>query len=158
MKWQTVYYRLRQAGHPVTGNKARWGGDKDKFGAKGEAAFKLLVPFALDGNEKKFQSKYDFDVLGVKVDVKSARPTKPAAKYPSMRWAFYMKKQIHVADFIVCLGFGLDGENVEKVFLIPTELAGAIDTLSIPFNGKSKWHEYEVDKDDLAEFFTNFSE
>ena len=51
MAWQALYVILRKAGEPVTGDKLRYGSDRDKLGALAEAEFKRLVPFAQDLND-----------------------------------------------------------------------------------------------------------
>ena len=41
--WQTLYVRLKRAGVPVTGDKLRYGADRDRLGATCEAEFQRLV-------------------------------------------------------------------------------------------------------------------
>lgn len=149
--WQTVYVHLRRAGEPVTGDKARYGSDKDRLAAKIERHFKQLVPFAEDMNRKGFQAKYDFRVNGHLVDVKSARPVKSSKNTDKKRWAWSSKKQESGADFFVCFACDEDGEPV-KCLLIPGEVARTYVSISLSCNG-GKWGGYEVDESALAEFF-----
>lgn len=154
MKWQTLYVQLRKLNIPVTGDKARYGSDKDRLAAKAELEFKRLVPFAIDQNEKKFQSKFDFLVGSEKVDIKASSLKPGCARYPALRWAFSVKKQEFCADFIVCFGMSDDGY---KIFLVPGECVRTYQTLSISQNGKSKWLQYEVSPDDLSTFFNDLA-
>lgn len=158
MPWQSLYYRLRKLGHPVAGNKSKWGSKTDRFAAKGEEKFLELVPTADNSNLKQYQSKIDFIVNGVKVDVKSARMKRSNGKYASLRWAFYLKKQLEHADFYVCLGFDEDGDELKTCYLIPRDMISAITTLSIPCSGASKWESFSVNPRDLSLFFSELSE
>ncbi len=153
MKWQTLYSRLKKLGEPVCGNKSRWGSSKDRFAAKGEEVFRHLVPFAEDKNLEEHQPKVDFIVNGVLVDVKSAKLIKSHGRYKSKRWAFYLKKQLELADFYVCLCFCESGETLRKLYLVPRDMITGITTLSIPESGTSKWNCFSVEKEDLPEFF-----
>ncbi|AUR94316.1 hypothetical protein NVP1193O_185 [Vibrio phage 1.193.O._10N.286.52.C6] len=62
MVWQTLYYNLNKVGHPVTGDKERYGSPTDKMTKAMEDKFKLLVPHAEDYNKDKFQALIDFKV------------------------------------------------------------------------------------------------
>ena len=73
MPFQSVYLVLRKAGVSVTGDKSRYGSETDRLAAGAEREFMSLVPDAKNMNEVQFQSKIDFDVHGVTVDVKSSR-------------------------------------------------------------------------------------
>lgn len=150
--WQTLYARLKKQGVPVTGDKLRYGTDRDRLGAMSEAKFQELVPFAHDKNKSKFQSKYDFDVLGYKVDVKSSMPRALNKPYRFLSWSFYFKKQSLIADFVVC--FCLDESRaIEHVLLVPSEFFAGLQTVSLTRNGTSKWLDYKVAPEALAEFF-----
>ncbi len=118
--------------------------------AKAEKEFLSIVPFAEDQNKIKFQSKFDFIVNGEKVDIKSSKLNQGSKRFSAKRWAFSVKKQEFCADFIVCFAF-LD--ELYRLFLIPGELIRNYQTISISQNGKSKWLDYEISKDELAEFF-----
>lgn len=72
IKWQNLYVYLREAGHPVTGNKERYGRLTDKMARSAEKLFQKTIPHAEDMNENKFQAKLDFLVNGLKVDVKAS--------------------------------------------------------------------------------------
>jgi hypothetical protein len=50
MAWQTLYYHLQKAGHPVTGDKERYGSVTDKLAKHAEDLFTRLVPAAVDNN------------------------------------------------------------------------------------------------------------
>ena len=150
--WQTLYSRLKNQGVPVTGDKLRYGTDRDRLGALAEAKFQELVPFANDKNKSKFQSKYDFDVLGYKVDVKSSMPRAIHKPYRSLSWSFSFKKQSLIADFVVC--FCLDESRaIEHVLLVPSEFFAGLQTVSVSRCGDSKWLDYSVEQSELAEFF-----
>jgi hypothetical protein len=150
IKWQSLYVRLRKEGVSVTGDKSRYGSDKDRLAARAELEFKKLVPFAEDQNLVKFQSKFDFLVGNEKVDIKASKLHKGSKQFNAMRWAFSVKRQEFCADFIVCFAFTDDDY---RILLIPGELVRNYQTISVPENGKSKWLQYEVDKEDLTSFF-----
>lgn len=151
--WQTLYSRLRKAGFNVTGNKSKWGSVKDRFAAKGESEFKTLVPDAKDQNESKYQSKVDFIVYGMKVDVKSAKQKKSNSNYSGKRWAFSLKKQLEEADFYVLFCYNDDATVLEGCYLIPRDMIIGLQTISIPVSSKSKWHCFKIDEKTLADFF-----
>ena len=152
MQWQILYSHLRSAGEPVTGDKLRYGTDRDKLGALAEAQFHQMVPFALDNNSRQFQARYDFDVLGQKVDVKASKPRQLGKKYKAKSWSFSFKKQTMFCDFICCFCFD-DDKNLIYVLLIPSEFFKGLQTISVSCEGKSKWLDYSVDKELLADFF-----
>ena len=153
MPWQTLYYRLKKAGFSVTGNKSKWGSARDRFAAKGEAFFKSIVPDAKDQNETSFQSKVDFVVNGIKVDVKSAKAKTSNSRYSSKRWAFSLKKQLEEAEFYVLFCYDEKGEVVRDCYLIPRDMIIGLQTISIPCTAKSKWNCFSVNPDCLADFF-----
>jgi hypothetical protein len=151
--WQTLYSRLKKAGFSVTGNKSKWGSVKDRFAAQGEAEFKRLVPSAEDQNESQYQSKVDFFVYGIKVDVKSAKSKKSNSNYASKRWAFSLKKQIEEADFYVLFCYNEEGNFLQDCYLIPRDMIIGLQTISIPLSSKSKWHCFRIDEETLSDFF-----
>lgn len=152
--WQSTYVHLRNAGEPVTGDKVRYGSDKDRLAAKAEALFKSFVPSAVDQNDGKYQSKIDFIVHGYSVDVKSStlRLSNKACKL--RRWAFSMKKQEMLADFFVCLCFDIDGDELLKLMLVPGEIVRKYATISLSEMG-SKWDDYIIAADELDTFFNS---
>ena len=161
--WQTLYYKLRIADHPVIGDKERYGSPTDKMAKHFEDLFKDLIPAAKDYNEDKFQAKVDFKVHNHLVDVKSS--TKKDGyknnpnKKPSFRWAFCVKVQEEVgADFMVCFcTSGYDCEDfgeVEKILLIPKEFYKNKQSISVSCK-KSKWFDFEITEDGLIEFFNS---
>lgn len=151
--WHTLYSRLKKQGVAVVGDKSRYGSASDRVGCVGERIFREIVPCAIDLNENKFQAKCDFIVNNSLVDVKSSnKRMRNKAKSKKLSWAFSFVKQSEVADYFVC--FGLDESlMLEKIFLIPSEFARGLQTLSIPVCGKSKWNDFVVSKEDLKSFF-----
>jgi hypothetical protein len=97
MKWQTLYWNLQQIGHPVTGDKTRYGSPTDKFAREVEQKFNLSIPYAEDLNSNKFQTKIDFKIKGLYVDVKASTKKdgykNTPNRNPSFRWAFCCKVQ-----------------------------------------------------------------
>jgi hypothetical protein len=156
VKWQALYVQLRKTGVQVTGDKARYGSDKDRLAARAELEFKSLVPFAVNQNSIQFQSKFDFLVGSEKVDIKASGLNQGCKKFAAKRWAFSVKKQEFCADFIVCFAMQ---EPDYRIFLIPGELVRNYQSISIPEskNSKSKWLQYEISKTDLTEFFTEIT-
>lgn len=157
MKWQTLYVQLRQLGIPVTGDKARYGSDKDRLAAAAELEFKKLVPFAEDQNQITFQSKFDFLVGKEKVDIKASKEKQGCKRFSATRWSFSVKKQEFCADFIVCFAFT---ESAYRIFLLPGELVRNYQTVSISTatDSKSKWLQYEVTPMELTQFFFDLME
>jgi len=144
--WQTVYAHLRTAGVPVCGDKARYGSITDKFAAKAERMFHQLVPYAIDNNKTEFQSTIDFTVNGIEVDIKAAKKT-------LTKWGYCINKQRDNADVFVLYAFDEFGDNVEHIFMIPSEIATQKTTISIPVSLKSKWSDYAISEDGIKEFF-----
>lgn len=154
MKFQNLYYHLKKAGISVTGDKERYGSDKDKFAAKCEGVFSLLVPESINQNKLAYQSKIDFLVNGIGVDVKGAKIQKPGRSPGGHRWMFSIKKQLIEAEFFVLMGFDdADTEKPKAIYLVPSELIAAHQSISISCFGKSKWHAYEIDAAELSDTF-----
>lgn len=153
--WQKLYTKLRSQGISVTGDKARHGRDSDKFAAAAERDFKRMVPRAVDANALRWQAKVDFDVDGISVDVKAAHPAMRQKPSKSLSWAFSVRRQAEVCDFFCCICYSASSE-IEHVLLLPSEVLGDMQTLSVACAG-SKWMEFEVQPDELASFFAEFS-
>src|SRR5690606_17303781 len=135
------YVHLRKAGEPVVGNKLKYGSETDRLAAKAEQIFLDLVPFAVDQNTRQFQSKVDFLVGSLGVDVKAARLRPHSIK--SSRWMFSIKKQEAIADFFVCFGFDEKAERVISALLVPGEIARKHTTISLSERG-GKWADYLI--------------
>jgi hypothetical protein len=156
VNWKTLYCRLKKQGVKVAGDKLRYGADRDKLGALGESIFKKYVPDAVDKNKTEFQSKYDFDIYGLKIDVKCGKPRQLNKKYTALSWSFSFKKQSLIADFIVC--FCLDDQNqIEKTLLVPNEFFKGLQTVSVSKDGGSKWLDYATSPEELQDFFKEVS-
>ena len=153
IKWQTLYCRLKSLGVPVAGDKLRYGTDRDKLGAIGEAEFKKLVPTAIDYNLTKFQSKVDFSVNGWLVDVKAGMPRQLNKRFSATSWSFSFKRQSLICDFICCFCYD-ENKAVEHVLLVPSEFFKGLQTVSVSRFGGSKWLDYKINQDDLADFFS----
>lgn len=153
--WQVLYSRLKDQGVAVTGDKARYGSERDKLAARAEALFIKLVPKAVDQNKAQWQSKFDFLIDGYKVDVKvSSQNIANARKPDALRWSFLFVKQRYECDFMCCFCLSKDGETVEKLLVVPREFFADIQTMSVACSGRSKWNEFEVDPSGLAQFFS----
>ncbi len=156
--WQTVYWKLKKLGEPVIGNKSRWGSPSDKFASKGEMEFHRLVPFAVDCNKNSFQAKVDFIVNGYSVDIKCSTPKQISSKTSVLSYAFHIKKQIRTADFWVLFGYSDDRSKIMNTYLVPRDMINKIQTITISIKGHSKWSAFEVNPDDLCDFFVNLGE
>ncbi|MFA7290939.1 MAG: hypothetical protein WC023_01700 [Rhodocyclaceae bacterium] len=154
--WQKVYLRLRANNIPVTGDKGRYGSNKDRFAAKAEAEFQKLVPSASNSNKVKFQAATDFTVGSLTVDVKASTLHRQIKERPARRWAFSVKKQEFIADFVVLFAFLDDGSY--RLILVPGEMIRTYQSLSIGERWTGKWADYEIAKDDLLAFFTDLSD
>lgn len=153
--WQLLYTKLKEQGVRITGDKLRYGNDRDKLAAMAEAEFLRLVPAAADQNAIRHQAKWDFEVYGKKVDVKASLKRQLNPRYPAMSWAFSFKKQSLVCDFIVCFCMA-DRQTAEKILLVPSEFFEGLQTVSVSCVGSSKWLDYEIAAQDLAPFFDSF--
>ena len=158
--WQTLYWNLTRVGHPVTGDKERYGSPTDKMANSLEKHFKKLIPYAEDFNEDLHQSPIDFLVKGLSVDIKSSTKKDGYKNNPrknaSFRWAFSTKVQEKSSDFMVmfCMS-GFDCESygeVERILLVPKEFYKNKQSISVSCT-KSKWYEFEVSEKELKEFF-----
>ncbi len=150
MKWQSLYLELRKLGVAVTGDKTRYGSDKDRLASWAESEFVRLVPHAKSQNDLQYQAKVDFKVGEEAVDVKCSTLKQSSKNFASRRWAFSVKKQELSSTFFVCFGKLDDGY---KIFMIPTEIARHYQTVSIAETGNSKWSQFEVTPQDLSDFF-----
>ncbi len=152
--WQTLYVRLRNQGVAVTGDKERYGSLSDQLAVKAEALFQKLVPFASNKNANQWQAKYDFLVGGsIRVDVKASKRKRQSKRSQAMRWSFLFARQSYECDFFCCFCLTEDGESVEKIILIPHEIAQGLQTMSVPCGSRGKWSDFEVASADLSEFF-----
>lgn len=154
MPWQSLYVQLKKEGVAVTGDKLRYGSDRDRLAALAEAEFKRLVPAARDMNTVAFQAKWDFEVGGLKVDVKAAMPSQRNKKYDAKGWAFSFKKQSLLCDFICCFCMGED-KSIGRVLLVPKEFFEGLQTITVSCEGRSKWLEYSTAPEELAPFFAS---
>ena len=154
--WQTLYVHLKKANEPVIGDKLRYGSHRDKIGAFGEAEFRRLVPFAIDRNSFAHQAKYDFDVLGLKVDVKAGNLRQLNQRYPHKSWSFSFKRQALICDFICCFCMG-DDRSIVHVLLVPSELFKDLQTVSVTQTGASKWMDYKIEPEELVKFFSDLA-
>jgi hypothetical protein len=119
-----------------------------------EQEFLRLVPGSTACNEKRWQSKWDFEVGGMKVDVKASMPRRLSKKYPALSWAFAFKKQSLVCDFICCFCMSQD-RQIEKILLVPKEFFEGLQTVSVSCSGSSKWLDYAIGGAELAQFFND---
>ena len=165
MVWQTLYSNLKKVGHPVTGDKERYGSNTDKMAKYFEDLFKEWIPFAKDNNENEFQSKIDFKVGELFVDVKSSTKKDGYKNNPkknaSYRWAFSVKvqEQTETDYMILFCTSGYDCEDfgdIERILLIPKEFFKNKQSISVSCK-KSKWYDFEVTKEELIEFFNKNS-
>jgi hypothetical protein len=154
VQWQTLYVQLKRAGVAVIGDKLRYGSDRDRLGAVGEQEFLRLVPDAKNMNAVEFQSKYDFEVYGHKVDVKASMPRQLNRRFAALSWAFSFKKQSLICDFICCFCMRED-RTIDRVLLVPKEFFAGLQTVSVSCAGQSKWLDYEIPQDELAKFFAD---
>ena len=161
MKWQTLYWNLKEYKHPVVGNKEKYGSTTDKLARYTEKLFHKTIPFAKDLNDEQFQAKSDFDIKGTKVDIKSSTKKdsnkRALSKNHSFRWAFSCKVQESTdVDFIICYCYtGYDATDfgeVEKILLIPSEFFKNMQSISVSCR-KSKWFDFEVTESELKDFF-----
>jgi len=134
ISWQNVYIHLKKAGVAVTGDKATYGTERDRFAARSEQAFLKPVPNAIDQNRKSFQSKIDFIVGKYGVDVKASQQSARG------RYCFCVKKQEAVADFFVCFAYNKD--EIKHCLLKPGELGK--NCIRLTFDSKSLNAQYLI--------------
>ena len=151
MKWQTLYWNLKKHNVCVVGNKESYGTDSDRFAANAEKEFKKLVPSAINMNNQQFQSKWDYEIHGLKIDIKASNLRLSNSQSKSKRWAFSVKKQEMLADYIV--GMAYKNDELHKIFLFPMEAVKFMTTISISERGSKLYGQYEISQCDLTEFF-----
>lgn len=151
--FQWLYKILKKAGEPVVSDKAKYGSERDQFAARSEALFQSIVPMAVDQNKKNYQSKYDFEVCGQKIDVKASMPRSHHHSSKTKGWAFSIKKQRLICDALVCLAFD-DHEKLQHILLIPGDIIRNHSTIRLPGTGVGKWYDFEVNENELIEFFS----
>lgn len=152
----TVYWRLRRAGVVVIGDKARHGSATDKIAARGERWFQRVIPWAEDQNHVEFQSKVDFLVGGLRVDVKTSRPR--LTKTGMITWAWSLRKQRGAADFFVCLALSNRDPDpgVHTALLVPGDVAARCETLRVSHDRialRGKWARSARSSSELRQFF-----
>ncbi|MFC2303933.1 MAG: hypothetical protein ACFNT5_01940 [Cardiobacterium hominis] len=153
MKWQTLYWYLKKYNHPVVGDKSKYGTSKDKLASLSEAHFANLIPEATNMNQARYQSKWDFELYGLKIDIKASTIHYAGKNARQQRYCFSVKKQEKYADFIVA--FGYSGDVIKKCFLFPQEIISNMTTVNIS-EYKSKWSDYEIPLEDLRPFFERY--
>ena len=153
MKWQTLYWHLKKHNHPIIGNKSKYGSPKDKLASLSEKHFSNLVPDAINMNSTCFQSKWDFEIYGLKIDVKASCLHDAGERSRQKRYSFSVKKQESHVDFIVA--FGYTDNIIKKCYLFPKEIIRYMETISISEH-KSKWSDYEIPLEDLRPFFERY--
>jgi hypothetical protein len=154
ISWHTLYSRLKRQGVAVTGDKLRYGSDRDRLSALAEAEFLRLIPAAKNMNAVRFQSKFDFMVNGLKIDVKCSMPRRLSKRYEAKSWAFSFKKQTLSCDFICCFCMG-DDKQIAKILLVPSEFFKGLSTVSVSVAGGSKWLDYQISPNELSGFFAS---
>ncbi|MCE2029244.1 hypothetical protein [Sessilibacter corallicola] len=155
VSWQNLYVRLVRNGIPVIGNKEKYGSEKDKLAAKSEKDFLKYVPSAKDCNKEKFQSKIDFSVRELSVDVKASTLRRSNKKCKTRRWAFSIKKQEIIADYFVLFAYD-DNMKIKHCFLLPGEIVRKMSTISISEAG-GKWMDFKIEPEELDSFFSDVS-
>lgn len=157
MPWQTLYVRLKKEGVPVVGDKARYGSDKDKLAKLSEDEFLRFVPDATNMNELEYQSKVDFWVGNVSVDVKSSKPYQKNKHITNkLFWSFSVQKQSFDSDFVCCFCFEHDNK-LFNILLIPSEIFSGYKTITVPYKRKSKWNDYVINGKELKKFFEDIN-
>lgn len=154
--WQTLYVILKKEGVAVVGDKLRYGSDRDRLAAMAEFEFLRLVPTARNMNAIGYQSKHDFEVGELKIDVKCSMPRKLNSRFEAKSWAFSFKKQSLTCDFICCFCKAED-KTTAKVLLVPSEFFKGLQTVSVSCEGNSKWLDYTVNPSELASFFATMA-
>jgi hypothetical protein len=149
--WQTVYVHLKALGVQVKGNKEKYGSESDKFATKAEKHFMSLVPEAKDMNNDKYQARFDFNIEGLKVDVKSSRLRRQSKSSNTLRWAFSVTKQESIADFMVCIAY--EEDEPKHYFLLPSEIVKFYSCISVSMKRDGKWWDYEINPKELRSFF-----
>ena len=148
IRWQTLYCRLIKQGVKVTGDKSRYGSNRDKLAFFAENHFSRIISYAKNMNEHEWQSKYDFLCGSLRVDVKCSMPRKLNHHSDRLSWAFSFKRQNFECELIVCFCFD-ENKNIEKILAIPMEFFNGVQTISVPIKGESKWHDYAVSENEL---------
>jgi hypothetical protein len=94
-----------------------------------------ILPNSIDANAESFHGGYDVEWDGKKVEVKMRNKNKKG------RYGFTTKPK---CDAQLFLYFCVDGENIEKIYLIPREKMSKSLNVNVPSNRKSKYDNFIV--------------
>ena len=169
-----AYIILKTAGVMKIEDKRNYGTTIQRYAADAEAEFQKLVPFAMPANKviRANNPIYDFDVQGMKVDVKLCidRPSKQRKSVidkngnsklvkGGSNYAFntanHHDKDGHPDFYAV---FICDSGKISKgyrVLLIPDELVGDAKTVNFSKDEKADWWNFEIQPSELAQFFAD---
>ena len=134
------------------------------LGAKGEALFKKLVPFAVEVNAVIYSNpEFDFLIGHSTVDVKASNliehPARKGRQGEFEEWNWKLQRPWHSkygADFYVL--FALHGKELEDgydCYVIPSELLSGIKNVKIRqhLKNSSPWRDFLIEPEKLANFF-----
>lgn len=132
------------------------------LGAKGEALFKKLVPFAVEVNAVIYANpNFDFLIGNSTVDVKASNVLTHKAKKTGefSEWLWKLKRPWHTeygADFYVLFAlFGKEFEDGYDCYVIPSELLSGIKGVRIRTHLKdsSPFRDFLIDPEQMVNFF-----
>lgn len=158
----TMFKILKMNGVMLIADRLKIGSPGSRMGASAEQEFLRLVPAAKSINAICSSNPgFDFDVNGWRVDVKAAGPMRlPARKTPALRWQPRVSNggpvSEHVDLFCLFLLFKPEAMAQEcgyKLYLLPADLVRGRRYISKTEGIPSELDEFEVQPDQLANFF-----
>ena len=134
------------------------------FGAKGEALFKKLVPFAVEVNAVIYSNpEFDFLIGQSTVDVKASNlithPARKGRQGEFVEWVWKLQRpwqNQYGADFYVLFGlYGKEFEDGYDCYVIPSELLSGIKGVRIRKHLKdiSPCRDFLIKPEQMAAFF-----
>jgi len=136
-----VGYHLYKAGVTLTGDKLRYGCERDKQARKAELFVLSQLNGAVDHNAAQFQPKTDVTYRGFRIEVKSSVLQHRRGQ---LILSFMVEKQPHIVDLFVCVGYFNSNDDVPlTVYVIPGHLAPRW-CIKITLTGRSKYERFRI--------------
>jgi hypothetical protein len=136
-----VGYHLYKAGVTLTGDKLRYGCERDRQARKAELFVLSQLDGAIDHNAAQFQPKMDATYRGFRIEVKSSVLQHHTGQ---LLLSFMVEKQPHLADLFVCVGYFRNDDDVPlAVYVVPGHLAPRW-CIKITLTGRSKYERFRV--------------
>ncbi len=87
------------------------------------------------------QSPFDFQIHGLKFDVKFSSPTHCDSTDKTFVWDFDIRYKTNYCDYLILIG--MEDNAPRAVFAVPFEISPHRH-LRVSVHGFSKWHKYQI--------------